>query len=92
MQRSDVRPSASLTHRPVEAASTSPHAQVRRADPDCLLVGQRVRIRLRGGQEVVGQLTGLSRYCLVVVGSQGRLVIYKHGVDWLAPEGTGNSR
>ena len=67
-------------------------AQVRRADPDYLLLGQRVRIRLRGGQEVVGQLTGLSRYCLVVVGSQGRLVIYKHGVDWLAPEGTGNSR
>ncbi|MEW6048681.1 MAG: hypothetical protein AB1609_19765 [Bacillota bacterium] len=92
MEHSNVRPCLSATVRPDGAESTPGNTQARRPDPDYLLLGQRVRVRLRGGQEVVGQLVGLSRYNLVIVATQGRMVVYKHAVDWLVPEPTEKGR
>lgn len=91
MERSNQqRPSGAATVRP--AGEDSVAVQARRPDPDYVLLGQRVRVRLRGGQEVVGQLVGLSRYNLVIVATQGRMVVYKHAVDWLVPEPTEKGR
>lgn len=86
MERSDARPVPSV--RPAAGGTTATSTPARRPDPDYLLLGQRVRVHLRGGQELVGQLVGVSRYNLVVVTGQGRMVLFKHAVDWLMPEGT----
>ena len=80
------RPPGVVTARP--AGRDEAVAQAQRPAPDHLLLGQRVRVHLRGGQELIGQLVGVSRYNLVVVTGQGRMVLFKHAVDWLMPEGT----
>lgn len=60
-------------------------ANARKAAPSERLVGATVAVRLRNGGTITGRYVGGSRYEIELLTDQGRVVVFKHSIDWMMP-------